>query len=249
MPGLVGIATHQPPFDDLADMLSRMCQPLRHEPWYCVETHVDGRVGLGRVSLGLINAACQPVFNAQGTQWLVLEGELYETQALRDRLAARGAPVPAVDDDAGLLLSLYQTFGNAILPDLHGVFVFALWDALAQRLVIANDRFGLWPLYYAEHHGCFAFAPEVKGLLALPGFPRVPNDGAIANLMYFGHLLGDETMFAGIHLLRPGTLLSWHAGMLTPQPYWDLHMPERNWCDTEDEQLDWLCELMQQDRK
>jgi asparagine synthase (glutamine-hydrolysing) len=226
MPGVVGAvdADHSP--DELQSLLQRMCQTLEHEPWYRIETYGDRSVALGRVSLGAVNSDPQPVFNEKGTLCIVMEGELYETQSLKKAFITEGHRL-TVGNDADLLLHLYEEYGEAFLNNLHGVFTLAIWDAQAQKLLVANDRFGLWPVYYAQHDGRLLFAPEVKGILADSSIPHVVDDTAVAHFFHFGHLLGDETFFTHIELLPPASVLVWQEGKATVKQYWDLELTDR----------------------
>ena len=245
MPGIVGsVDIHHPP-DENHSLLERMCQTLKHEPWYRIETYANGPAALGRVSLGTVNTESQPAFNEDGTLCIVMAGELYETRSLRKTLAARGHRL-AVGNDADLLLHLYEEFGEAFLNDVHGVFALAIWDAQARRLLVANDRFGLWPVYFAEHQGRLLFAPEVKGILADSGIPRAVNDTAVADFFHFGHLLGDETFFDGIEILPPASMLVWQEGRTTLKRYWDLELPEEYLGQPEADLVDRLAYLTRQ---
>lgn len=245
MPGIVGcVDMHHSP-DGLYSLLEQMCQTLKHEPWYRIETHVSGPAALGRVSLGVVNTDPQPVFNEEGNLCIVMEGELYETQPLRQALTTRGHQL-TVGNDADLLLHLYEEFGETFLNELHGVFVLAIWDAKTRRLLVANDRFGLWPVYFAEHESRLLFAPEVKGVLADSSFPRVVNDTAVADFFHFGHLLGAETFFDGIELLPPASILVWQDGRSTLKHYWDLGLPEEYLGQPEPDLVDRLAHLTRQ---
>lgn len=245
MPGIVGVIdTHHSP-EETQSLLQRMCQMLKHEPWYLIETYGNGLAALGRVSLGAVNADRQPIFNEEGTLCIVMEGELYETQSLKKALVTQGHRL-TVGNDADLLLHLYEEYGEAFLNNLHGVFTLAIWDAQAQKLLVANDHFGLWPVYYAQHEGRLLFAPEVKGVLADSNIPRVVDDTAVANFFHFGHLLGDETFFKGIELLPPASILVWQEGQITVKRYWDLDLPEEYLSQPEADLVDQLAALTRQ---
>jgi asparagine synthase (glutamine-hydrolysing) len=128
------------------------------------------------------------------------------------------------DSDAELALRLYQEFGDGFVERLAGVFLVGIWDAGRQELLLANDRFGLRPLVFAHYQGKFAFAPEMKAILADDDFPKSLDLTALADYMRFQCLLGDKTFFERLKLLPNASLLRFdlQRNHLTIRPYWDL---------------------------
>jgi len=221
MPGLFGLVCRDS--TDLLTRLERMGEALHagHERvrdrWV---NEVTG-VALGRESLGVFNPGAQPVFNAAGTLVLVMEGELFETGGLCQELARKGYPAMQASDPE-LALYLYESEGVGGFCRLQGVFALAVWDVERRQLVLANDRFGLRPLYYTQGPGLFAFAGEIKGLLALEGVSREIDDDAVAEFFAFEHVMGDKTLFREIHLLPPATVLTVRDGVVSRSSYWSL---------------------------
>lgn len=200
-------------------LLDRMGRAMAHRDWFVVEHWADdtGAVGLGRVGIGIFNRAPQPVWSADGAHALVLAGELLDTGG--DMSAEQAA------------LALYAAHGAAFVQHLNGAFVLALWDARQQELLIANDRFGLYPLHYAHVGQRLLFAPELKALLCDPAVSRSLDMAAVAEYMRFQMLLGSKTFFSAIKLLTGGTLLRYTpaADRLTLERYWDFgHIPAQN---------------------
>ena len=112
----------------------------------------------------------QPLANEDGTVWAVLNGEIYNHGELRDGLARRGHRL-ATATDTEVLVHLYEERGDSFVADLRGMFAIALWDGARRRLLLARDRFGIKPLYYAVTGGTLSFGSELKALLRQPGFP------------------------------------------------------------------------------
>ena len=109
----------------------------------------DG-VGLGHLRLAIIDlsaAAAEPMPNADGTAWLVFNGEIYNYNELRAELA--GYPF-RTESDTEVLLAAYERWGEACLDRFNGMFAFALWDERTRTLFAARDRFGVKPLYFAH---------------------------------------------------------------------------------------------------
>ena len=106
----------------------------------------------------------QPLSNADGTLWLVCNGEIYNYRELRDELQRLGHAFKTASDSE-VLLHGYAAWGDDVVLRLNGMFDFALWDARQQRLLIGRDRIGVKPLYVAQNAQRLAFATEAKALL------------------------------------------------------------------------------------
>jgi len=131
------------------------------------------------------------------------------------------------------------------------MFAFALWDRERRELTLARDRYGIKPLYYAEHHGCFVFGSEVKALLAHPDMRAAVDHEALLEYFTFQNFFTDRTLFAGVRLLSAGTLMKirpqagwWAAG--TPARYWDFDFREPDRIADEREYVEELDRLFQQ---
>jgi asparagine synthase (glutamine-hydrolysing) len=205
-------------------LLTKMGTEMSHREWYVVETHCDenAAVGLGRIGIGIFNQEQQPVCSEDRNLMVFLSGELHNTSELHCDLKAKGHRFQD-DSDLELVLRLYQEKGKQFIHDLEGAFVLAIWNRSQRQLIIANDRFGLYPLYYAHYDGKLIFAPEMKGILCDPHFRKELNLTALAEYMRFQHLLGDKTFFEGINLLANASLLRYNVEIdcLTVRPYWD----------------------------
>lgn len=207
-----------------ARILRAMAGRLAHRKWYVVETHSDesAGVGLGRIGIGVFNREPQPLYSEDEDVAILLSGEFYHTGELRRSLQAKGCRFRDASD-LELALRLYQDRGEKFIRELEGVFVLAIWHRSRQKLIIANDRFGLYPLHYAHHNGRLIFAPEMKGILCDPAFRKELDLTALAEYTRFQSLLGDKTFFRGLNLLPNASLLSYQidSDTLTIQPYWD----------------------------
>ncbi|GIV76499.1 MAG: hypothetical protein KatS3mg050_0893 [Litorilinea sp.] len=244
MPGLVGVVGSGGP-ELIGAVLSEMAQAVRHHPWYRVTLHQEPGCGLGRVSLGHEPDPEQPVWDPGGRVALWMEGELYNGPALRQRLAAQGFPAP-VESDADLLLRLYLAEGEGFAALLNGAFAIAIWDRRSRTLLLATDRFGSYPIYYARVGDRLLFAPNVHGLLADPDLPRTVDEGAIAQALTFDHILGDRTWLKAVRLAPAASLLRFHDGQLTVRPYWDLRYPAYYEIRDEDEYVEEFVHLLRQ---
>jgi asparagine synthase (glutamine-hydrolysing) len=215
-------------------LLARMGAKMAHCQWYVVEAHREeaSGVGLGRIGIGIFNRERQPLRSEDGNLVVFLSGEFYDTADLRRDLESRGHRFRD-GGDLELVLRLYQEKGKRLVHDLAGAFVLAIWDRGRQELVVANDRFGLYPLYYAHYAGKLVLAPEMKGVLCDPDFCKELDLTALAEYMRFQQLLGQKTFFQGLALLPNASVLSYRprTDQFDITPYWDFsqvpELPER----------------------
>jgi asparagine synthase (glutamine-hydrolysing) len=128
---------------------------------------------LGHRRLAIIdpNGSRQPMCDAEAGLALTFNGEIYNFRELRGELERHGHSFQR-DSDTEVLLRAYQQWGTQCVHHLRGQFAFAVWDARAERLFLARDRFGEKPLYLHEANGALYFASEAKALLKLPNVPR-----------------------------------------------------------------------------
>jgi asparagine synthase (glutamine-hydrolysing) len=187
--------------------------------------HVDpAGVALGARRLSIIDltGGHQPLANEDGSVWAVLNGEIYNHRALQSHLRANGHTLRSTCDTE-VLVHLYEDHGDALVHALEGMFAFALWDAGRRRLLIARDRFGEKPLFFAATGPTLTFASELTALVAgMPGpAPDIDAD-ALADFLVLGYLAGHRTMFEGVSALPPGHLLRWDLERRVPEvsAYW-----------------------------
>src|SRR5262249_17341893 len=126
----------------------------------------------------------QPMGSADGSVQLVFNGEIYNFRALRDELARLGHVFRSTGDSE-VRLRGYEQFGTGVVSRIHGMFAFAIWDGRCEQLFAAVDPVGIKPLFWSDADGHFAFASEIKGLLA-QGTPRDIDHEAIYD--YFRYL-------------------------------------------------------------
>jgi len=183
----------------------------------------EASLGFRRLSIIDLETGNQPVANEDGTLRVVLNGEIYNYRELRDELEARGHRF-STRGDAETIVHLYEDLGEELLPRLQGMFAFALWDAKQKRLLLARDRLGIKPLYYAELGGELFFGSEAKSILAHPEFPRRLNRSGVESLLTYLYLPGTDTLMEGIQRLPPGHWLSWQKGETRIEPYWAVRL-------------------------
>ena len=179
-------------------------------------------LGATRLSIIDVEGGHQPVSNEDETVWAALNGEIYNHPALQHHLRDRGHTL-ACGADTEVLVHLYEDHGDAMVHMLEGMYAFAVWDTRRRRLLIARDRFGEKPLFYAERDGQLVFASELTALMAAGGVEAEIDPASVDSFFVFGYPTGPGTMVKGVRQLPPGHLLRWEPGSpngATIERYW-----------------------------
>jgi asparagine synthase (glutamine-hydrolysing) len=184
----------------------------------------DGdRVALGHRRLSIVDlspAGHQPMANEDGTVWITYNGEVYNHEALRAELEAKGHRFRSRTDTEAIL-HLYEEEGPDSVRRLEGMFALAIWDGRRRELFLARDRVGVKPLYYASLPGGVVFGSEVKALLEHPAVPRDLDEEAFFDYLTFAFTPPPATMYSGISKLAPAERLIVRAnGSLEHSSYW-----------------------------
>lgn len=187
---------------------------------------VDGHAALGAVRLSIIDLAhgSQPMSTPDGRWWLVFNGEAFNYKELRIDLADRGACF-RTDCDTEVVLWGLVLEGPRFLEKINGQFALCLYDRSERRALLARDRLGERPLFYAEFDGGLLFASEVKAIASYPGFSCALDPVAIRDTMMGWSTLPGETCFRGVKLLEPGTFARYENGELDAHAYWHTPIP------------------------
>lgn len=206
------------------ELLRQMMEEIVHRGPDGEGDYLSAPVGLGhrRLSIIGIERGAQPMSNEDGTVWVVYNGEIYNFLELRADLEASGHTFKS-DTDTEVIVHLYEEFGAESVERLRGMFAFALWDDRKQLLLLARDRVGIKPLYYANTGKALVFGSEIKTLLVDPSVERRVNLRAIDRFLTYYYLPGEETLFEGIYKLAPGHYMTVHNGRIIKRQYWDLH--------------------------
>ena len=153
--------------------------------------------------LDLDARAAQPMQSACGRYAIVFNGEIYNFRELRRELEATGEPL-VTTSDTEVLLRLFAREGEAMLPKLHGMFAFVIWDKVARRAFAARDPYGIKPLYIARIPGGVMMASQVKALMATGLVSREPDPKGLAGFWMLGSVQEPHTCFRDIQSLPPG---------------------------------------------
>ncbi|MBI3970784.1 MAG: asparagine synthase (glutamine-hydrolyzing) [Chloroflexi bacterium] len=228
MCGITGAVALDTRVDDspiTAASLEAMCGTLVHRGPDSAGAVVLGAGGLAmrRLSIIDVEGGRQPLASEDGQVQLVCNGEIYNYRQLRERLTANGHRFRS-GSDCEVAVHAYEEYGDDFVCRLNGMFGLALWDNRRRRLLLARDRTGIKPLYYARHGDVFLFASEPKAILAYPGFPRALDVVSLYQYLTYEYVPTPRSIFAGIGKLRPGHYLTVENGRIDERPYWQLDL-------------------------
>jgi asparagine synthase (glutamine-hydrolysing) len=207
------------------DIIRKMTDVIAHRGPDGEGQFLDGPVGLGHRRLAILDlssAGAQPMANDQGNLYITYNGEVYNHQELRVELEAKGFQFQS-HSDTEVVLKAYEAWGEACVGRFNGMFAFAIWNRSARQLFLARDRYGIKPLYLHATPRRFAFASEMKALLAGGGVERRLDPVALREYFTFQNVFSDRTLLEGIRILPPGHTLTLElgTGRTKTAQYWD----------------------------
>lgn len=224
--GIVGDTSVQA----LLPAAQKMTASLRHRgPDSCGVIPL-GRCLLANTRLAIVDLSergRQPMSNASRTVWITYNGETYNASELRQELIGKGYFFQSTTDTE-VVLHLYEEYGDDCVEKIRGMFAFAIWDARTNKLLLARDRLGIKPLYFAHQHGRLSFASELKCLLASGLIERRLNPQALRVYLQLGHVPPPWTIIDGVAPLQPGHIATWQDGEWNMRPYWSLNHCRRS---------------------
>lgn len=204
------------------------------EGFYC-----DAGIGFGFRRLSIIDVAGghQPLSNEDGSIWVMLNGEIYNYTELARQLLGLGHRF-STKSDTETIAHLYEEYGEDCFTHLRGMFAIALWDSRSRKLLLARDRVGKKPLYYAAYGERIVFGSELKCLLAsAPPPPRDIDIQALYDYFSFGYIPAPKTIYSAVSKLLPGHYLVVSERGLSVRRYWEISFSnvrtrtEDEWCE------------------
>jgi asparagine synthase (glutamine-hydrolysing) len=231
-------------------ILKKMTDTIAHRGPDGEGQWIEGNVGIGHRRLAIIDlspAGHQPMISADHRYVLSYNGEIYNYRELRTDLEAEGVWFRSNTDSEVVLYALAQ-WGTDALLKFNGMFALALWDRKEQTLLLARDRYGIKPLYYARQGNTFAFGSEQKAITAQPHFQRTLNKPALLEYFTFQNIFTDQTLLQGIHILKAGhyATLNTQSTAFSTHQYWDYRFRERDHKANKEEYREELDRLFKQ---
>jgi asparagine synthase (glutamine-hydrolysing) len=217
--------------------IQAMCDSIVHRGPDDAGYHLDGgcAIGMRRLSIIDLSTGHQPIANEDRTVWVVFNGEIYNYPEIRQDLIARGHRFET-HSDTETLVHLYEEYGpdriSEAIARLRGMFAFAIWDQKRRKMLLARDRFGKKPLYYAVLPSGLYFGSELKCMRALGNeIPFELDREALELYFQFTYIPDPLSPFRAIRKLAPGGWLTYDAGSggsagrVKQGRYWTLPAP------------------------
>lgn len=202
---MCGIAGHHGSKDvNIREML----EVIRHRGPDSQGVYESKKVCLGSQRLSIVDEenGDQPISNEDETIWTVFNGEIYNHEGLRSRLASKGHRF-STSSDTEILVHAYEEWGLKCFEKLRGMYAVALWDEKTERLYLARDPIGKKPLYYFADDSNLLFGSEIKSILAADRYEKELEISALRHFLAYGYSKGSKTLFSGIRKLEPGELI------------------------------------------
>jgi asparagine synthase (glutamine-hydrolysing) len=211
---------------------------------------IEGNIGMGHRRLAIIDlspAGHQPMITTDHRYVLSYNGEIYNYREIRSELEALGYCFRS-QTDSEVVINALAHWGKDALIKFNGMFGLALWDRKEQTLMLARDRYGIKPLYYARQGHSFAFGSEQKAITAQPKFQRDINKPALLEYFTFQNIFTDNTLLKDVHLLPAGHYAVLHAptGKWKQHQYWDYRFREPDHKASKQEYVEELDRLFKQ---
>ena len=239
MCGITGAVWLDPHRAISPSVLSQMTDCLAHRgpdqssSWRC-DSHTDAAgnsmgvaLGFRRLSIIDVDGAQQPLANEDHSVQVVFNGEIYNYSTLRRRLQGSGH-LFRTEGDGETIVHLFEEVGEKCFESLNGMFAVAVWDGSRHRLILARDRIGQKPLYYAFKNQQFVFGSELKSLAQVPGVCEKINAKAIDSFLTYQYIPHPETIWEGVHKLPPGHFLIFEKGQISIHRYWNLDLQQES---------------------
>src|SRR5215211_4413361 len=222
MCGITGKICLNPEKSVESHLLTKMCRTLTYrgpdEEGYYTKNNVG--LGVRRLSIIDVDGGHQPICNENETVWAIQNGEIYNFKELTRKLIKMGHRF-ATRSDTEVIVHLYEEYGIDFVKHLEGMFAIAVWDEEEKKLILARDRMGIKPLFYANLDDQLLFGSEIKAITAA-GLNLTLNTDALNYYLSLLYIPAPHTIYKEIHKLKPGHILIFHHGKLELQRYWSL---------------------------
>jgi asparagine synthase (glutamine-hydrolysing) len=247
MCGIAGALAFEADHRPSREGLQRMAEVLAHRGPDAQGFYHSGPVSFAHRRLSIIDLVSgqQPMESPDGQVCLVFNGEIYNYPELKVELAQKGY-VFRTRSDTEVLLALYLYYGLEAFPKINGMFACAFWDRRTHQLVLARDRFGKKPLFYAQQAQTFLFGSELKALLAYGGIERTVNLSALHEYLTYSYIVSEQTIIEGIYRVPPAHVLVVRDGQVTCRSYWDFTFQPTAEPADEEEVVEYVGDLLSQ---
>jgi len=233
MCGICGFLSLNMDFKDIRTKsltIKKMCKSLEHRGPDEEGFYQDEWVSLGHTRLSIIDldTGKQPIHNEDQSIWIIFNGEIYNYLDLKEDLLRKGHNF-YTGSDTEVIVHLYEEYADNFVLHLDGMFAFCLWDKNNRKILIARDRVGKKPLYYAYLNDCFIFSSEIKALLCYPNFKKEIDLQALRKYLVYGYVPSPKSIFTAVNKLPAAHMLSLDCnGKKELKEYWKLDFVPKN---------------------
>lgn len=223
MCGIVGFFNDKNQAGNKISTLRHMLTRIKHRGPDESGVYVSDAIGMGSVRLSIIDLSTgtMPLSNADGSLWIVFNGEIFNYIELKEELLAKGHQFKT-HSDTEVIVHLYEEYGPQFLTKLNGQFAIAIWDKAKQELFLARDRVGIRPLFYTQIGDSFVFASEIKSFLEFPGFNASISAKSLSEFFTFWTSLSSNTVFEDVFELPSGSYMTINSKEQIITKYWEL---------------------------
>lgn len=246
MCGICGIISYSSDVRIDRALVGKMCDRIVHRGPDAEGYHVNENMAFGMRRLKIIDLETgnQPIYNEDRTIGVVFNGEIYNFLGLKEELLQKGHTF-YTSSDTEVLVHLYEELGVKLVDKLRGMFAFAIWDDKERKIFIARDRLGIKPLYYVHTPGYFAFASELKSILALPMVKKEIDFDATSDYFTFLYVPAPSSIFKGIRKLPPAHYMIVNGKELRIKQYWEVSYENKSTGGDENEYIERFIDILQ----
>ena len=226
MPGIFGCLNRNG--DIVSERLAiEIANCMKHEDWYVVE-HISNPCILGIVELDFLHCGNSLIYDNGGSLVGVSKGNIYNKKELSVKFGVESAP--SSSNDTRFIVELYEKEGLDFAKHLNGLFVAAIYDKEKDRIIVANDRYGYYPMFYSLSPKNFIFASEVKAILKdktiIPKIDKI----AIPQFFAFSFILGEKTFVEDVKSMPPSCILTYDRvkDRIDVRRYWDFTLKKHD---------------------
>src|SRR3990170_8692047 len=216
---ICGIFDRERDEEELGTIIGKMHSSLNHGS-YGFDSFVTKGLGIGRLYSDIWCQDRQPIWNEDHSKFIVMAGKIFDYGMRRRELVARGHEFRHPRSDAEFILHGLEEWGDDLIRELNGVFVLAVYDAEDRTLTIANDRYGMNPLYYHYDQSSFVFASEVKAIIKDKKVKKEINWDGWRDFFSYGFLFGTKTLFKNVYAFPNATILTLTTNEALFKTYW-----------------------------
>jgi asparagine synthase (glutamine-hydrolysing) len=228
MCGITGIYHFDPSREVDPKVLKKMTDSLIHRGPDGEGFYINQNIGLGHRRLSIIDLKTgdQPMFNANKTIVVILNGEIYNYIELREELQSKGHRFYTTSDTE-VIIKAYEEWGLSFQNKLNGMWAFALWDDTLKQLLISRDRIGEKPLHYALSDNSLFFGSEIKSIFEV-GLAKEPRPDLVELYLVLKNIPAPFTFFKNIKKLLPGHYIIAGRNGIRENKYWEFPIFDEN---------------------